>query len=120
MHELTYKVVCLCISYKVLQFRHFILLTSATDDRQSLFYTRQRLCLLLHSAKRSRQQRDWQSVFAFLGHSAKTLPSATRHSAKKSFHDGHYGRDKLCLALNILPSVNSQALGKYYAGKARH
>jgi hypothetical protein len=24
----------------------------------------------------------------------------------------HYGRDKLCLALNILPSVNSRALGK--------
>jgi hypothetical protein len=34
-------------------------LPSAADTRQSLFYTQQRLCLVLHSAKRSRQ-----SVFA--------------------------------------------------------
>jgi hypothetical protein len=39
-------------------------LPSAIDTRQSLFYTRQRLCLVLHSAKRSRQRRDLQSIFA--------------------------------------------------------
>jgi hypothetical protein len=50
-------------------------LPSATDTRQNLFYTRQMLCLVLHSAKRSRQRRDRQSV----------LPSAISRALGKNF-----------------------------------
>jgi hypothetical protein len=67
-------------------------LPSATDTRQNLFYTRQMLCLVLHSAKRSRQQRDRQSVFA------KCHFSGTRQ--------------KLCLVPLNSQSAKYLALGK--------
>jgi hypothetical protein len=46
---------------------------------------------LKHSAKRARHTVHRESLLfrvLFLGHSAKTLPSARKYSAKKSSHHG--------------------------------
>jgi hypothetical protein len=49
--------------------------------------TRQRLCQVSHSTNRARRTVYRQRLLCrelFIGHSAKTLPSASRYSAKKS------------------------------------
>jgi hypothetical protein len=62
-------------------------LPSARSTRQTQKNTRQSLCRMSHSAKRARRTVHRQRLLCrvlFLGHSAQTLPSARRYSAKKS------------------------------------
>ena len=66
-------------------------LSCVLNTRQRLFYTRQRLCRVLHSAKNARRTVHRQQLLCrvlFVGHSTKTLPSAIWHSAKKSHRHG--------------------------------
>jgi hypothetical protein len=66
-------------------------LPCVSDTRQMQFYTRQTLCRVLHSAKNARRTVHRQQPLCrvlFVGHSAKTLPSAKWHSAKKIHRHG--------------------------------
>jgi hypothetical protein len=74
----------------LVSFVYFILVTTGlvffADTRQRPFYTRKRLCRVLHSAKNTRQTFYRQRVLCrvlLFRHSAKTLPSLEKHSAKK-------------------------------------
>jgi hypothetical protein len=94
-------------------------LPSATDTRKSLFYTRQMFCLVLHSAKRSRQRRDRQSVFVechFSGTRKKLclVPHVTRRrkvsmtmgsTVKEAVPSAALGRGGSCAECNTSQSV---------------
>ena len=81
---------------KILCDSHLSLLDSgalpgAECTRQRLLCTRQSVCRVQHSAKSLRQKISRQRFLCrvlFIGHSAKTLPSANPAPAKKS---GRYG-----------------------------